>query len=282
MLAMLNPATRQSFMWRWQRIPVIVVVAALGVALLVFLLQEHLIYFPRRYAPGVAGAPGHGLRPLRYTVDGNRGVAFWRAPRDGGRWWVVFSGNAALALEWDELLAGDAHDGFLLIDHPGYGATEGTPSPTTIDANADAAFAALAREAGVDAAALARSAGVLGHSLGAAIGLRFATRHEVDRVVLLSPFTTMHAMARRQMGWPLSELLTHRFDNEASLNTLAARLRRPVIIILHGDSDDLIPITMSRQLVKQHPWVALRELKGVGHDDIPGRVGDIRMAFGGS
>ena len=88
-------------------------------------------------------------------------------------------------------------------------------------------------------------------------------------MVLVSPFTSLCGMARLMLGYPVCALVRHNIDNEAALNTLAARNPRPAVTILHGAKDTIIPVTMSRRMAAEHPgWIDYREQPGDGHVDI--------------
>ena len=67
------------------------------------------------------------------------------------RVWVLFGGNAGLALDWLGLLTqvNSPGVGFLLIDYPGYGACEGSASPETIRSSTGKPFK-LGREFGLN------------------------------------------------------------------------------------------------------------------------------------
>ncbi len=239
-------------------------------AVVLFLIQDRMIYFPRRYAPSVVQHLPSGLVGLR-DADGSV-VGFYRGPVDGlvpQRLWFIFGGNADQALNWDmfAIEPAQADTGFLLMEYPGYGVCAGKPSPVTILAANERAVVLLAQRLGLTVAAIDRRAGHLGHSLGAAVALQYAARHGSRRLVLISPFTTMKAMARRRVGWPLCELLVHRFDNRARLAEIAAKASPPTAII-HGDRDDFIPLAMGIGLAQEHPTIALSVIAGAGHDDV--------------
>ena len=159
--------------------------------------------------------------------------------------------------------------GILLIDWPGFGASQGTPSPASILRAADGAVATLAAKLGLPVEDLCRRCGVLGHSMGAAAALHYAEQRGAVAVVLVAPFTSLLAMAQRAVGWPLCELLLHRFDNASALAALAQRPDKPPVLILHGDADTTIPLAMSRTLAAAHPgWVKLIAVPGAAHDDV--------------
>jgi pimeloyl-ACP methyl ester carboxylesterase len=110
---------------------------------------------------------------------------------------------------------------------------------------------------------------VIGHSIGCGAGLQFAARWNVDRVVLIAPFTTMREMARRVVGWPLCHLLLHNFDNRARLAELAARRLEPEVVLFHGTDDEVIPFEMGRSLAAEHPgMIRFHAVPGADHNTI--------------
>lgn len=249
-----------------------------------FFGQHGLIYHPQGYEAGRAERFGRRLEPLAFNTEEGRQLAFYLPPRDTGRalpeaLWVLFAGNGSLALDWEELTVADPDAGraYLLVEYPGYGGSQGRASPAAIRRAADGALAALAVRLGRrDAGELEREVprlGALGHSLGAAAALDFAVGHPaVSRVMLVAPFTSLRAMARRTVGWPLSWLLRGDFDNAARLDALAGRApphTPPRVRIFHGDADTFIPPAMGRALAAAHPRIARFEpVPSANHDDV--------------
>jgi pimeloyl-ACP methyl ester carboxylesterase len=253
----------------------ILVLTALTVVVLLLLFQQFLIYHPRRYSAD-AFARYPFLIPLGYTTAQGRQQAYYsqqsvypvQLPH---RLWIVFPGNASRALDWVDFLnpPPDSRDGFLLIDYPGYGECEGSPSPVAIQASADGAFACLAQSLHSQPEILEKHINLLCQSIGCATGLNFAVGHPVDRIILLSPFTSLREMAQRMVGWPLCWLLLHNFDNRVRLRELAARQHPPKVMIFHGDADTTVPIAMGRQLASMFPgMISFREIPGAEHNTI--------------
>jgi uncharacterized protein len=244
---------------------------------LLFVFQHRMIYFPRRYNEAVRDAYGTEAIRLNYTTDQGKQLSFYVPPKTGNpdkplvNLWVLFGGNGSLALDWLSIISSfpDGNSGFLLVDYPGYGGCEGHPSPQTIRAAAEAAFMQLALHLQTSAEDLELNLGVLGHSLGAAAALVFASSHPVKKVVLVSPFTSMLDMACRQIGIPLCYLLRHNFDNRAKIKELLARANPPGIYIVHGDQDDTIPVRMSRELAQTFGGgIKYQEIPGGNHNTI--------------
>jgi pimeloyl-ACP methyl ester carboxylesterase len=113
------------------------------------------------------------------------------------------------------------------------------------------------------------------------LALIAATEFDIRQGVLLSPFTSTMEMSEVVTGLPLGLLVTHRFDNGARLDEIMAR--GPAnIVILHGTDDEVIPVEMSRKLVRgREKSVRLIEIPGAYHNDIvaPNNSGQLIRAL---
>lgn len=235
--------------------------------------QSKMIYFPRPYPPGVPArwAADTQGKALDFTTSQGRQRAFLLGNRkDPAHLWIVCGGNGTLALEWSPWLRAHApgSDAWLLVDFPGYGDCEGRPSPAHIRESFNQVLPVATKELGWSLPADTGKLRFFGHSLGAAACLIAATDHRIQRGVLIAPFTSTMDMARQVVGMPVGFLVWHRFDNVARLNELVAA--GPArITILHGTSDEVIPVAMSRTLAAGQPAViTLREIKGGRHNNI--------------
>lgn len=247
-------------------------------------MQRRLIYFPTEYtANRLAAFDAHAGRRIHYVVDHKPQTSFYippktaPAPGTAPRIWVVCSGTSSLALDWFEYVrdAPVEDAGFLLVDYPGYGLSESKPTRGRIIAAVKAVWPALAEELGVSVDQLDRDVNLLGYSLGTAVGLEFAARRPVKRVVLLAPFTSMLAMARLRVPI-VAETVVDRFDNAARLDELAARTDPPDILILHGNDDGVVPFRMGKALAERHPAITrFVEIDGVDHTGLPPAVRQI-------
>jgi uncharacterized protein len=250
-------------------------IAVITGVLPLWLFQARMIYFPSRYEAGFERQLPAGVSLLRYRCAVGEQTAFYVQPHGGAearRVWLIWGGNGMIASRWIHHFAGrtdlDATDGFVLIDYPGYGANEGSPSPRSILEASEGAADAIATQLGwSDAEREARFA-VFAHSMGCAAALQFVAKHAVSQVVLVSPFTDLLSMARRTVGWPLCHLLSHRFDNRARLAEIHARRPPPRIVIIHGSRDEVIPVEMGRALAREFPDIGFDEVIDGDHNDI--------------
>ena len=245
---------------------------ALVAGLLLF--QSRLIYFPRRYSTAqLQKAKSIGTEEIRFrTSQGNQAAFFWRTENSATapqNLWLLFGGNGDLALSWLDLVRAfpSPSTAFLLIDYPGFGICQGKPNPQTIFENSENALQMLLEQknwtTGADALC------VLGQSLGGAVALQFAARHSVRKIVVISTFTTLHEMVRKQIGITLGPLLRHRFDNIISLKTILSQNQVPEIAILHGQLDDIVPVRMGTALAQLGPRrIKFAAIPDAGHDNI--------------
>jgi uncharacterized protein len=263
-----------------------------GCALLagVLLFQRRFIYFPLRYsAAQLQEAESVGTQEIRFrTSQGNQTAFFWRSEdSEVGRsvpdrrdapispataptnLWLVFGGNGDLALAWLDLVCAfpSPSTGFLLVDYPSYGICQGKPNPRTIFENAEGALQTLLMQKGWTAEPDALC--VLGHSLGGAAALQFAATHFVRKIILISTFTSMDEMVRRQIGTTLGPLLRHQFDNRTVLQTILSQNPVPEISILHGTLDEIVPVRMGAALAQFDPIrIKFAAIPQAGHNDI--------------
>jgi uncharacterized protein len=259
--------------WRLARRFVLAfVVAIIGVVVLVYFSQHSMLYHPRPYDARYANfLPPDGVE-LQFRTSAGKQVAFY-LPRGLGtrlpkRIWVAFCGNGSLALDWTGLIAHDrqAGDAFLLLDYPGYGKSEGYATIASTRATAESALDELAKHLSTTKEKLEPLLSVLGHSWGTAVALDFATRHSVQRVVLVAVFTNLREEAALVVGGPLSYLLSENYDNRKALDELSRRSPPPPVEIFHGTKDDIIPVRMGRELATRFPaFVRFHPVNGGDH-----------------
>jgi uncharacterized protein len=246
--------------------------AALALVTALWLFQDRLIYPAPRYTSDALKALPSGLTALRDPAVRESIVGFYRPPTDGSalrKLWLTFGGNGDSALRWDPLVASAAKTGtgILMIEYPGYGARSGQPSPESMLAGSEASVRALAELLDARVQELDQRTSLLGYSIGSAVALGYAVKHPPERIVLVAPFTSMLDMARRTVGSPLCHLLSHRYDNRASLHAIRAR-GLPPLTILHGQNDSFIPSTMGAELASLAPGSRFELVPGAEHGDV--------------
>ena len=143
----------------------------------------------------------------------------------------------------------------------GYPGAPGSPSESSIIWAAEKALEHLTGQMGVGRKRIVLS----GQSLGTGVAVRLAASGWGTKLVLLSPYTSMPAVAARGVlrAFPVRLLMRDRFDSEL----LAARIDRPVLV-LHGSLDEIVPVELGRSLSTRFPHARFVEVTGAGHNDL--------------
>lgn len=256
---------------------VVLVVAVVG-ALNVTGCMESMFYYPERAAtPAPAEFPGAEM--VTFTSADGTQLAGWFIPSQN---------SAAPSTQAPTILhvhgnAGNitSHIGFteylpaagfnlLLFDYRGYGESEGSArrrAPLIADTNA--ALDYLVSRPDIDPNRI----GMYGHSLGGAIGLNVMhDRPEIRAAVIESAFASWQSVAANavggeQPGW-FARLLARTLIRDGNRPVDAiAEIVRPILVI-HGTSDSLVPISHGRKLAQACPTAELWELEGGNHNSL--------------
>jgi len=242
----------------------ILLVAGLAYLAIVFLVQRSVV-FPGRYVEPPRSTPlePDGVVQIWLQEPQSR-VEAWYLPssRERTRANLIFAhGNGELIDDWLPAMRMLADGGFavLLVEYPGYGHSTGRPSRSAIAPAFEEAFDWLAADPRAGGAPIV----AWGRSLGGGAAADLAGRRPVDALILQSTFTSTSAMARR--SFVPGFLVRDRFDNVEALR----RYDGPVLI-MHGTSDEVIPVGHGRHLAEVREGTPLVELD-CGHNDC-GRV----------
>jgi pimeloyl-ACP methyl ester carboxylesterase len=235
----------------------ILAAVVLGVPLLLFLVQDRLLFFPQPLTEAQRAQVGE--KEILLAADGVR-LHAWHVP---GEPLVLYFGGNAEEVSW---MLRDARrqapgTGWLLVSYRGYGGSEGAPSAENISADAlrwhDHARDALQ----------AKKIYVFGRSLGSGAAVHVAANRPVAGAILVTPFDSLTEVARRHYPFlPVSWMLRHRFDSV----DLAPKIAAPLLCIAAG-RDEVIPSAHARRL--HDAWGGPKrwlELEGAGHNSTDG------------
>jgi hypothetical protein len=231
-------------------------------ALVVMFLQRGLIYFPTRLAAGQAesAAAENGFEPWRNQAGQ---IIGWKLPAGVSATDAVLivHGNAGCALDRG-YLAKPIHDAapvdVFVLEYPGYGAREGSPSEQSLLAAAEEAFALLTNQARIY---------IVSESLGVGVAAYLAKTHpeQVSGLMLFMPYNKLASVAQAKMPFlPVGLLLWDRFDPEAWLKDYHG----PVKIVLAG-AYEIIPTRFGRRLFDSYAGPkTLQIIPGAHHNDV--------------
>ena len=108
---------------------------------------------------------------------------------------------------------------------------------------------------------------LFGRSLGCAVAVEMAKRHQVRAVILESPFTSVRAMAKRHYPYLPTGLLTRLVQSSFDSLSKVAEVHSP-LMVLHGDADDIVPLAVGHQLFDAaNEPKRFYTIRGAGHND---------------
>lgn len=224
-----------------------------GLCLVFFFFQRSFIYMPTPATPAHAAAvalrvPGATLRVSCRTSEGPKAL-------------VYFGGNAEdVAFTLPELAAVFPDRAIYCLHYRGYGGSTGRPAEAAMRNDARALFELVhGRHPDVMA---------VGRSLGSSLAIQLAAEDRVSRLVLIAPFESILAIARRTAPFlPMRLLLC---DPWLSWR-YAPRVACPTLI-LAASHDEIVPMGDTRKLLDAfRPGVAtLRVIEGTDHNSVSG------------
>ncbi len=231
------------------RLAAILLVFYLAVVAIAWFRQRSMLFFPTHDTPSTSLAP---------WSDGSRVIGYCREAPNARAIWLMLHGNGGQAADRDYVLRRmSGQDSLYVLEYPGYGSREGSPSLESMNRAASEAYQLLrSRNLNIPVC-------VLGESIGSGPACALA-REKIapDKIVLVTPFDTLANVAARHFPFlPVRLLVRDAWDNVESLRRYAG----PVEIFGARD-DTIIPIGHAEALARQIPGAQFIEIP-CGHND---------------
>lgn len=241
-----------------------VLVGYAAIALLVWVAQERLLFFPQPVHGKAAAPPGWHIEDVRLKARDGTALAgvLVRPPVERPPLVIYYGGNA----EEVTAFAHDAAEAYgnravLLVNYRGYGDSGGKPGERDMVSDALEVFDWAASRKDLDAARIA----LHGRSLGTGVAVQVAAARPARCVILTSPFASATDVAKGIYPWlPVAWLMRHPFDSAAH----APKLRMPALVLV-GEADTLIAPHHSQKLAALWGGPVERvSFEGFGHNDL--------------
>jgi pimeloyl-ACP methyl ester carboxylesterase len=219
---------------------------------LLFFQQRSLIYFPQ------PRTVIEGSTLLTLPVDGAE-VHVTTQPRPGANALVYFGGNGEdVSYSLPALAAAFPDHAIYLMHYRGYGGSSGKPTEAALFSDAVALFDRVHAEH--------PSILVVGRSLGSGVAAYLASVRPVARLVLVTPYDSLMAVASNRYSlFPVRWLMRDKFESWR----YAERVTAPTLIIA-AQFDEVIPATNTKALLAHfRPGVAsMKAVAGASHNSI--------------
>lgn len=234
--------------------------------LALYFFQSKLIFFPQKISDqALAGIRAvYPSAEIRLETPDGKILHGWFLPSEGDLkkdpLVIYFGGNA-------EEVSGNVLDphrlksiSSLFINYRGYGLSTGTPSAESFIADALLIYDAMIERGFTPGQII-----VVGRSLGTGVATALARQRAVAKILLVSPFDSLGAVARRHYPFaPVDMLLRHAFDSAER----AKHIEIPLKMIL-AENDETVPHEHSQKLFQA--WKGPKEqilIPGAVHNNL--------------
>ena len=226
----------------------------MGICLLMYFQQRDLVYF--------GGVTRVDAAMTDFALQRNDGVVLrgWEVNPGATDVLLYFGGNGENVGQMSGSLRSwlPQRTSYLLA-YRGYGASDGSPAQDLLFADAVALYDEVAtRHPGARIA-------VIGRSLGSGVAAYLAAQRMVEKLVLVTPFDSLVAVAGAHYPWlPTFLLVTERFQSTHWLRDY----RGPVLVIRAG-RDQVVPPANTDRLIAALPQPPqVLAMPTAGHNDV--------------
>ena len=178
----------------------------IGAILLLYFLQDRMLYFPSRDIFATPMQRGLRFEDVSLVTTDNVRLHGWYVPAPSARGHVLFlhgnGGNIAHTLEAVETFARLGMN-VLSFDYRGYGKSEGSPSQKGIIEDAETAWRYLTETRGASPESIV----IVGRSLGGGPAALLASKYSPASLILESTYTSIPDRAAEIFPWLPARLL---------------------------------------------------------------------------
>jgi fermentation-respiration switch protein FrsA (DUF1100 family) len=227
-------------------------------------LDRSFIFFPDRTIVATPESVGLSYENIFFqTADGVRLNGWFIPGPDPSKMLIYFHGNGGNIghrVEKLRLIHDELGLSIFIFDYRQYGRSGGsiTEEGTYRDALAALNYAKSRTRL------LAVRIIYFGESLGSAVAVDLALKDPPRALIMESPFTSIHDMAKVKLPYlPVGFLIDDKYDSLSKI----PKIHVP-IFILHGDHDGIVPLDQGRRLFEAaNPPKVFYTIRGADHND---------------
>ena len=225
------------------RIASLVIVTLLVFNAYLYVQQPAMIFYPTKNIDATPEEWELNYQSVKLTLSNNTKIAGWYFPHpDATKTLLFFHGNGGnISHRGDSIyIFHKLKLNVLIIDYPGYGDSEGSPSEEGLYQSATAAWHYLLSDKKVKANDII----IFGRSLGGAVAADLASRVTAGGLILESTFSSVLDIV--DIDFPLLShfiYLRYSFDSQYKLQKVTV----PVLVI-HSPGDGVIPFELGQKI----------------------------------
>jgi pimeloyl-ACP methyl ester carboxylesterase len=221
-------------------------------AAFLYVYQRKLLYHPVRLDPS--------FKADEITIDSNgTRLHGWILNPGQARAVIYFGGNSELITHRSDYFEQVFADySVYLVNYRGYGNSEGSPTEAALFADALAIYDHIQEKY--------QTVSAYGRSLGSGVAVYLAAKRPLDRLILLTPYDSIAAVAQKIYPlFPVRYLTKDQFDSAAR----AGNIDIPVLIAsAEHDREIALEHTQALRQRFNRTEVEYRQIKGAAHNDI--------------
>ncbi len=227
------------------------VIAYITVGALLFLTQRSFLYFP---TPEV----GHNFDE---TIFHNEGESICTIVVNRGKEKAIlyFGGNGeSVAFSASEFASIFPSHTVYLVNYRGYGSSSGKPEEKGLYSDAQYIFDEIKLKH--------HSISIIGRSLGSGVATFLASKRDVAKLVLITPFDSIQNVAQQKFWiYPMSILLKDKFDSLSRVKQIKVQA-----LIIIAENDEVIGVKHTNNLINAFPasQITVDTIKNVGHNTL--------------
>jgi len=230
----------------------IIVLVYLGLGALLYFFQQHFIYFPSSEVvddsqPSIKVSSDNEIINVWQVNPGNKDAA------------IYFCGNAQNAYyaipQFKKMITDKT---IYIVDYRGYGGSSGKPGEQALFTDAVNIYDYIK--------SYHENISVIGQSIGSGVAVYLASKREVKKLILNTPFDSFAAVAKHHYPFfPIGRLLNDKFDSLSRVASIKAK----TLIVIAG-KDRIIPKDHAYKLAAafKPEQLTIVELPNVGHNTL--------------
>ena len=208
-----------------------------------YLKQPNMVFYPLKEIDVTPEKWGLSYEPVKIKLSDNLKISGWYIPYPEAEQTVLFfHGNGGnISHRGDSIyIFHKLKLNVLIIDYPGYGESEGSPSEAGLYQSANAAWQYLISDKKINPENII----IFGRSLGGAVAVDLASRVKAGGLILESTFSSARDFV--EIAFPVFSYFIYLRYSFDSLNKIKA-VDAPVLVI-HSPEDEIIPFELGQKL----------------------------------